>query len=92
MNGFLYWCNSYCKKIGAYIGYELIVRLKTNLNLIQSTYIKSKLAIESLAILILLTLSVWSNTTTLKHLAPERCFDVVVFTLNKQNTEIMKAN
>ena len=41
------------------------------------------MAIESSAILIILTLSVWSSTTTLKHLAAERYSDVIVFTLNK---------
>ena len=80
INRFLYWSSFYWK---IYISHKLYCPAKTNLDFIRSTYSKSNLAIESPAILVLLTLSVWSSTTTWKNLARERCFDVIVFTLNK---------
>ena len=68
--------------IHVYISYELI----------RSTYSKSNQVMKSPVIFILLILSVESNIAPWKHQAEERCFDVIVFTLNKWNTGIMKAN
>ena len=63
----------------------------TNLNLIRSFYSKSNLPIQRLAM--------FFNFVSLKqhsNLKPSRCgvycFDVIAFTLNKQNTETMEAN
>ena len=68
--------------IHVYISYELI----------RSTYSKSNQVMKSPVIFILLILSVESNIVPWTYQAEERCFDVIVFTLNKWNTGIMKAN
>ena len=92
MNRFLYWRSFYWKKIWCMDLSRAHCSANTNLNLIRSTYSKSNLAIKSPVILSYFNFVSLNNITTWKHHAAERCFDVFVFTLKKQNTKIMKAS